>query len=110
MTVEQLRKKVDLGGTGDKVSFPDPAAAPLGTDEEAAGTPPSTAAVDLAKLEERNPEGTSPGATDETSRDYSGDLVRHPHSGRIVAIIVFVLGALAAAFAAFLYLLERSPT
>jgi succinate dehydrogenase cytochrome b subunit len=27
------------GGTGDKVDFPDPAAAPLGTDDEAAGLP-----------------------------------------------------------------------
>ena len=110
MTVEQLRNKVDLGKTGDKISFPDPAAAPLGTDEEAAGTPPSTAAVDLAKSEERSPEGTSPGATDETSRNYSGDLVRHPHSGRIVAMIALVISALAAAFAGFLYVLERAPT
>jgi hypothetical protein len=27
--------------TGDKVDWPDPAMAPLGTDDEAAGTPPS---------------------------------------------------------------------
>jgi hypothetical protein len=38
-TVEQLRADVDRGRTGDKIDFPDPAAAPLGTDEEAAGTP-----------------------------------------------------------------------
>jgi hypothetical protein len=36
---DQLRHDIDRGHTGDKVAFPDPAAAPLGTDEEAAGTP-----------------------------------------------------------------------
>jgi hypothetical protein len=38
-TVEQLRHDIDRGRTGDKVDFPDPSVAPLGTDEEAAGTP-----------------------------------------------------------------------
>jgi hypothetical protein len=37
-TPEQLRSDIDHGRTGDKVNFPDPAAAPLGTDDEAAGT------------------------------------------------------------------------
>ena len=34
-----LRTAIDSGKTGDTVDYPDPAAAPLGTDEEAAGTP-----------------------------------------------------------------------
>jgi len=38
-TSAQLRSAIDKGLTGDKVAAPDPAAAPLGTDEEAAGTP-----------------------------------------------------------------------
>ena len=38
-TTEQLRDDIDSGRAGDKVRFKDPAAAPLGTDEEAAGTP-----------------------------------------------------------------------
>jgi hypothetical protein len=38
-TIEQLRDDIDQGRTSDKVCFPDPAVAPLGTDEEAAGTP-----------------------------------------------------------------------
>ncbi|WP_429912189.1 hypothetical protein [Glycocaulis sp.] len=37
-TVDQLRHDIDRGRTHDKVDFPDPAAAPLGADEEAAGT------------------------------------------------------------------------
>jgi len=37
--VDQLRSQIDQGSTADKVDFPDPAAAPLGTDSEAAGAP-----------------------------------------------------------------------
>ncbi|MBA4788407.1 MAG: hypothetical protein H2042_01790 [Rhizobiales bacterium] len=36
----RLRWRIDSGATGDKVAFPDLAAAPLGTDDEAAGTHP----------------------------------------------------------------------
>jgi hypothetical protein len=40
----RLRADIDSGKTGDKVAFPDPSAAPLGTDEEAGGmtTPEET--------------------------------------------------------------------
>lgn len=38
-TADQLRDSIDRGATGDKVPAYDPAAAPFGTDEEAAGTP-----------------------------------------------------------------------
>jgi hypothetical protein len=48
-TLEQLRADIDSGRTGDKVSAPDPAMAPLGTDDEAAGTPPSSAAIALTR-------------------------------------------------------------
>ena len=37
--MSQLRAEIDSGETGDKVPFPDPAAAPLGTDDEAGGFP-----------------------------------------------------------------------
>jgi hypothetical protein len=43
--VEQLRAAIDSGRTGDKVAYPDPAAAPLGADDEAAGTPPAPSAI-----------------------------------------------------------------
>jgi hypothetical protein len=45
--IDQLRHKIDSGSTGEKVDFPDPAAAPLGTDAEAAGHPPSPHEVSL---------------------------------------------------------------
>ncbi|MFV3131334.1 hypothetical protein [Niveispirillum sp. KHB5.9] len=40
-TIDRHRIDIDRGVTGDKVPFPDPAAAPLGTDEEAGGSPAS---------------------------------------------------------------------
>ena len=51
-TTAQLRNAIDKGRTGDKIAWPDPAAVPLGVDEEAAGTPPSSAAVARAHREE----------------------------------------------------------
>ncbi len=40
-TTEQIRNAIDSGITGEKVGFPDPAAAPLGTDAEAGGKSPT---------------------------------------------------------------------
>ncbi len=48
-TISQLRADIDAGRTGDKVNWPDPAAVPLGTDDEAAGTPPDRWAVETAR-------------------------------------------------------------
>lgn len=42
-TTDQIRSNIDSGRTGEKVDFPDPATAPLGTDAEAAGAPPTAA-------------------------------------------------------------------
>jgi hypothetical protein len=39
--VERLRHAINAGKSGDKRPMRDPAAAPLGTDEEAGGTPPT---------------------------------------------------------------------
>lgn len=50
----QLREHIDRGGTGDKVAFSDPAAAPLGTDAEAGGAAPTRAEVDMAARAEAN--------------------------------------------------------
>lgn len=45
---DTLRTAIDEGRTGDKVAFPDPAAAPLGTDDEAAGHTPDPQSVQTA--------------------------------------------------------------
>jgi hypothetical protein len=46
-TADSLRADIDRGLTGDKIPGSDPAAAPLGTDAEAAGAPPTRREVDL---------------------------------------------------------------
>ncbi len=40
-TADQIRSAIDSGATGEKVGYHDPAAAPLGTDAEAGGHPPT---------------------------------------------------------------------
>lgn len=57
----RLRSAIDSGQTGDKVAGSDPAAAPLGTDEEASGVAPSPSAVAQALRNEVREE-TSPKA------------------------------------------------
>jgi hypothetical protein len=55
-TSERLRRDIDSGRAGDKVDYPDPAAAPLGADDEAAGFPPSAAERRLAARAQTNDE------------------------------------------------------
>jgi hypothetical protein len=87
-TVDQLRADVDRGRTGDKVAGSDPAAAPLGADEEAAGTPVSSQQATAARLHETSAErATEPG-----------------WGGTSLALIIFVLLAFAGGLAALLAL------
>jgi succinate dehydrogenase / fumarate reductase cytochrome b subunit len=53
-SAQELKGLIDSGRTHDKVSFPDQGAAPLGTDDEAAGTTDTPARVTLAIREEIN--------------------------------------------------------
>ena len=43
---QQVRAKIERGESGDKIGGFDPAAAPLGTDDEAAGVPTHPVAED----------------------------------------------------------------
>ena len=51
-TTAKLKHDINRDRGGDKVDAIDPAAAPLGTDEEAAGTPPSPQAIKQAHAHE----------------------------------------------------------
>lgn len=51
-TAQELKGAIDSGRTGDKVASYDPGAAPLGTDDEAAGTPDTPGRVALAMRQE----------------------------------------------------------
>lgn len=79
-TTDQLRSAIDSGRTGEKVNFPDPAAAPLGTDAEAAGEPPS---VKERKTEVRS-RPRAPGAEEDRGMVY--------YLGLVAAAYVLMLG------------------
>jgi len=88
LTTEQLRHDIDSGRTGDKVAGFDLAVAPLGTDEEAAGTPVSFDAIALARRLEAY------GPTSAESREaghvwFIGGIVAVGLSG-IVAILTLM--------------------
>ncbi|WP_245273014.1 hypothetical protein [Microvirga lotononidis] len=51
-TTAQLKGDIDSGRTGDKTQVFDPGLSPLGTDDEAAGTPPTPEQVDRARHQE----------------------------------------------------------
>lgn len=59
--VTHLRRDIEAGATGDKLPMLDPAASPLGTDDEAGGTSPTTAEVQAARAAERGAESASRG-------------------------------------------------
>gem|GEM_PF-1039288 len=82
-TTEQLRADIDSGRTGDKVRVSDPAAAPLGTDEEAAGTPPDGATIRQARRQET---ARSPANTDTRRRS-----IRHYQIGGVVVVLAIIV-------------------
>jgi hypothetical protein len=74
-TTYRLRHEIDSGQSGDKIGFPDPTSAPLGTDDEAAGTPaPPDAVRETAAYEtSRGPQRTlSPKAPRDMAGNASG--------------------------------------
>jgi hypothetical protein len=95
-----LRVAIDRGKSADKASFPDPAAASLGTDDEAAGTPLtreqvarslSTEVADRPTDHEANTAVPSTSATPQV-RETSNAAAGH---GRLVLWLVSCIGALA---------------
>ncbi len=52
-TASQLREDIDSGRTGEKIEWPDPAAAPLGTDDEASGRLTHPGALAAARRQEK---------------------------------------------------------
>ena len=90
-TPEKLRQDIDKGHTGDKVRMPDPAAAPLGTDDEAAGAPATSQELELARRNEaRRNLGQAPNDTNEHRRGIAG----REGSGRTVPTPVILVGVL----------------
>ena len=91
-TSAQLKADIDAGLTGDKVGGFDPAAAPLGTDEEAGGAGPSGAEIAGARRAERVEDHT-------TARMNSAEPELAPDgwsSNRRASAIGLMIGASAA--------------
>lgn len=88
-TIEKLRHKIDRGVTRDKVVSPDPAMAPLGADDEAAGTPITPDRVQIATHEEVH---QRPIPTNSPSRDTSLSL-------KIFSILLVLAGLVVVAVA-----------
>ena len=84
-TVASLQRDIDRGVTGEKVAGSDPAAAPLGTDDEAAGAPPTRREIDL----EARSRPVLPRAGPR-KRGYGGALL----VGAVVMVVVVILAIL----------------
>ncbi len=91
-----LKHDIDSGLTGDKIGGFDPAAAPLGTDAEAGGTPPSPGEVAQARKAERaaEPSRTRNAAEPELQPDGHVDAGRHVFAGVMVGIAAAVVLAI----------------
>lgn len=91
---ERLRGDIDAGRTGDKVPFSDPAAAPLGTDDEAAGH--SAGVERRAAAAGQVGRSSAGGGTDERGRPYDDKGTTVPgvsFTTAVVGLLVVVIGA-----------------
>ncbi|MFC7704742.1 hypothetical protein ACFQXB_11110 [Plastorhodobacter daqingensis] len=104
MTADRLRAEIDRGAAGDKIPFSDPAAAPLGTDDEAAGTPPTPEQLEHARRAELAgradadlPRGKMRAENNRTIGQRQGPLLSGP-------LIMVGLGAVVVVILALLFL------
>lgn len=84
-TSDRLREDIDRGAAADKVAFLDPAAAPLGTDDEAAGTPPTREQVNRAQAAEARAAPSEQG--------NPADRQRSSRAWAVIAVLGLVLVA-----------------
>jgi hypothetical protein len=96
LTADALRHSLDRGRGGDKTDFADPAAAPLGTDDEASGHPPGREQLRMAaaaELAARPDEG-------QRDRRTPGERLNGGSMLPLVLLVVLVVVALLVAVAA----------
>jgi hypothetical protein len=87
MNTARLRADIDAGKTGDKIPGADPAAAPLGTDEEAAGTPIDPALAERVRIAEVRPDGEPPSRQNASPRGTSESGNR---TGGVLALVLWL--------------------
>ncbi|RVV97515.1 hypothetical protein EKE94_13310 [Mesobaculum littorinae] len=97
---DRLRKSIDNGEAGDKAVANDPAASPLGTDDEAGGTPATKSQVAHAEAIETSAEKEHQGSADAAEADFGETPaeMQNGSSGRgiviacaVVAVVLVVL-------------------
>jgi len=89
---DQLRNEIDQGKSGAKAPFADPSVAPMGTDDEAGGYPPTQNQINWVRHTELKSDASAgPNTTDESTRSPSGEGLGLPPRGATP----FMLGALA---------------
>lgn len=91
-TSAQLKGDIDSGRTGDKNAVFDPGLSPLGTDDEAAGTPPSSDRVDLARQHEGSTRWQNGNDRDSYAHRDSRKAL-YAYIGFIALILVLFAGA-----------------
>ena len=87
LNVDLLRRRIDQGSGADKVAYSDPASAPLGTDDEAAGNPPDREQIEMAAAELAQPPTTRWRADRLATLLYLGAVATV--GATIVAIVAF---------------------
>ncbi|MFW5641196.1 MAG: hypothetical protein ACOCTP_02970 [Roseicyclus sp.] len=87
-TADKLRDRIDRGRAGDKVNASDPAAAPLGTDAEAAGTPPSEEQLRRAWQAEVENDARADQAEPDRGKPRPAELQQGGRNGRTAILVV----------------------
>jgi hypothetical protein len=93
-TTEQLRHDIDRGLTGDKIPALDPAAAPLGTDDEASGQGPTPSQVgDSRRIEAlgRAPDTRMARGADTADRPTSASLMHVFATSSVLLMVAAIL-------------------
>ncbi|MGO4524599.1 hypothetical protein AB4097_06995 [Microvirga sp. 2MCAF35] len=91
-TTAQLKGDIDSGRTGDKIRAFDPGLSPLGTDDEAAGTPPTPAQVDRARHQESSARWKE-GAEKDSYAHQDSRKALYAFVGFIGLVLVLFVGA-----------------
>ena len=91
-TSAQLKGDINSGRTGDKNEVFDPGLSPLGTDDEAAGTPPRPEQVDMARHQEASARWKEGAETDSYAHQDSRKAL-YGYIGFIGLVLVVLVGA-----------------
>lgn len=91
-TSAKLRDHIDRGKAADKIGFPDPAAAPLGTDAEAGGVSPEPEEIRRAERQEVDSRPAGPKSASQPRPIDSGLKPHRPRRPWIILLVLLGMG------------------